>query len=149
MLRTKNLICHYSEVPNTWVFEHYLPLPERLHGQDVKIKSVFNPNDKTPSLFVYYSQTTTKYKFKDFSTGKQGDAITLVKELFNITRPYEAIQKIAVESFHLGSVENPVHHSTYFALIDRDGSIRGYFDSIDGETMERLTAYIQQLLAAS
>ena len=66
-----------------------------------------------------------------------------------LTGEYEAIQKIAVESFHLGSVENPVHHSTYFALVDPDGSIRGYFDSIDGDAMERLTAHIQQLLAAS
>lgn len=83
-----------EDVPNTWIFEHYLPLPEKLTGQDVKIKSVFNAKDKDPSLFVYHSRTASKYKFKDFSADLQGDGIELVKELFKIPRRYDAALKI-------------------------------------------------------
>ena len=71
-----------EEVPNVWIFENYLTLPEKLEGQDVNMKSVFTAKDKNPSFFVYHSRTANKYKFKDFSTGKQGDGIELVKELF-------------------------------------------------------------------
>ncbi len=83
-----------EEVPNIWVFENYLTLPEKLEGQDVQMKSVFNAKDKNPSLFIYHSRTANKYKFKDFSTGKQGDGIELVKELFGIPRRFDAGLKI-------------------------------------------------------
>jgi hypothetical protein len=104
MLRTKSLVTDFKDVPHTWIFESYLNLSERfesylnlserLSGQDVKIKSVFNPNDKSPSMFVYYSKTSNRYKFKDFSTDKQGDCIELVKDLFGISKRYDALLKI-------------------------------------------------------
>jgi hypothetical protein len=80
MLRTKLLITDITEVPREWIFEHYLQLQEKLTGQDVKIKSVFNKNDRTPSMCIYYASNNT-YKYKDFSTGKSGDAINLIMEL--------------------------------------------------------------------
>lgn len=83
-----------EEVPNVWIFENYLTLPEKLEGQDVNMKSVFTAKDKNPSFFVYHSRTANKYKFKDFSTGKQGDGIELVKELFGIPRRFDAGLKI-------------------------------------------------------
>jgi hypothetical protein len=94
MLRTKTLISDFSEVPHTWVYEHYLNLPERLNGQDVKIKSIFNPKDSNPSFFVYYSRSSDRYKFKDFSTDRQGDCVELVKELFNMSKRLDAVLKI-------------------------------------------------------
>jgi len=94
MLRTKNIISSIYEVPVEWIFENYLTLPAKLSGQDVKIKSVFNPKDNTPSMFIYHSRTTSKYKYKDFSTGKQGDGIELVKELFFLPKRFDAALKI-------------------------------------------------------
>ncbi len=82
MISTKNLILDGSKVPSTWVFEFYLDLPERLNGQNVQIKSVFHPTERTPSMWVFVDKG--QYKFKDFSTGKGGNKIDLVKELFNI-----------------------------------------------------------------
>ena len=82
MISTKNLILDGSKVPSTWVFEFYLDLPERLNGQNVQIKSVFHPSERTPSMWVFVDKG--QYKFKDFSTGKGGNRIDLVKELFNI-----------------------------------------------------------------
>ena len=82
MISTKNLISDGSKIPSTWVFEFYLDLPERLNGQNVQIKSVFHPTEKTPSMWVFVDKG--QYKFKDFSTGKGGNKIDLVKELFNL-----------------------------------------------------------------
>ena len=82
MISTKNLILDGSKVPSTWVFEFYLDLPERLNGQNVQIKSVFHPSERTPSMWVFVDKG--QYKFKDFSTGKGGNKIDLVKELFKI-----------------------------------------------------------------
>ena len=85
MISTKNFISEKDEVKSSWVFEYYLDLPERLTGQDVKIKSIFNPNERTPSMFIYLDATRNEYRYKDFSTGKQGSKIDLVQEIFNLT----------------------------------------------------------------
>jgi len=82
MLSTKHLVQNYRDVPTNWIFEYYCKLPEKLVGQDVKIHSLFNPKDKTPSMCVFFHQKDSKYYFKDFSTGKGGTALKLVQELF-------------------------------------------------------------------
>jgi len=85
MISTKNFISEKDEIKSSWVFEYYLDLPERLTGQDVKIKSIFNPNERTPSMFIYLDTTRNEYRYKDFSTGNQGSKIDLVLALFNLT----------------------------------------------------------------
>lgn len=93
MLNTKSLIIHESQVPSYWVFYYYLGLEKPLTGQTEKIKSVFNPSEKTPSMCVYVDKSIMQYKFKDFSTGKQGSKIDIVMLLFNI--PYgQAVTKL-------------------------------------------------------
>ena len=93
MFNTKNFVIEGQDVPSTWVFQYYLSLPEKLTGQDVKIVSVFNPNEKTPSFCVYVDKTIMQYKFKDFSTGKSGNKVDLVKLIFNLDFP-TAMQRI-------------------------------------------------------
>jgi 5S rRNA maturation endonuclease (ribonuclease M5) len=85
MLNTKNLLIDVHDVPSYWVFQYYLNLPEKLTGQDLKIKSVFNATEKTPSFCIYVDRNLNQYKFKDFSTGESGSKIDLVKHLFNMT----------------------------------------------------------------
>ena len=92
MISTKNLISTITDVPVEWVFEYYLNLNERLTGQDIKILSVFNPKDKVPSMCVYHSNGF--YKFKDFSSGFQGDNIELVRFMFNLQHRWQAANKI-------------------------------------------------------
>ena len=87
MFSTKNLKLEESDIPSTWVFQYYLDLPEQLTGQDIKIRSIFNPNDKTPSFCIYVDKTIMQYKFKDFSTGKGGNKADLVQLLFNLGYP--------------------------------------------------------------
>jgi len=93
MFSTKNLVLHPSDVPSYWVFQYYLNLSEALVGQDIKIKSIFNPNERTPSFCIYVDKAAMQYKFKDFSTGKSGNKVDLVKMMFNIDFPM-ASQKI-------------------------------------------------------
>jgi len=99
MLSTKSLITSITDIPREWIFEYYLKLTERLTGQDVKLKSVFNPADKTPSMYVFFSSNSI-YKYKDFSTGKAGDALDLVKEMFKLSTRGETAHKIIQDYNH-------------------------------------------------
>ncbi len=94
MLKTKSLTTTISAVPREWVFEHYLKLKVKLTGQDIRIKSPFNPEDKKPSFFVYYSNKYKKYLFKDFSMDYQGDGTELIMKMFSLTTRGEAAHKI-------------------------------------------------------
>jgi 5S rRNA maturation endonuclease (ribonuclease M5) len=93
MISTKNLIARLEDVPKEWVFEFYLKLPEKLTGQIVKIKSIFNSREKTPSMYIYMDNNNT-YKFKDFSSGNGGDALNLVQTIFNYPSRARASFKI-------------------------------------------------------
>ena len=106
MLRTKALISNLNEVPREWVFEYYLKLTEKLTGQDIKMTSVFNPLEKNPSMFVYFSKNTQSYKFKDFSShDRSGDAIALVQMMFNLSSRGDAAFKI-IEDFNQWTLNN-------------------------------------------
>ena len=79
MLSTKNLVIKESDIPSYWVFQYYLNVNEKLDGQDVKITSVWNPSEKTPSMCIYVDVKKQCYMFKDFSTGKGGNKINLIQ----------------------------------------------------------------------
>jgi hypothetical protein len=84
MLSTKNIIHSIIDVPTSWVFEKYCSLNEKLTGQTCKIKSIFNPKDRTPSMYIFPSGNL--YVFKDFSTGLGGDCIDLVANVLAVPR---------------------------------------------------------------
>jgi hypothetical protein len=94
MISTKNIISSLSDVPAEWPFEYYLQLKEKLTGQDIKILSAFNAKDKIPSMFIYMDSRNMIYKFKDFSSGYQGDNVQLVMLLFNLPERRHAAGKI-------------------------------------------------------
>lgn len=98
MFKTKNLVHDVKDVPVGWVFEHFCKLKEKLSGQDVKIKSLFNSKERTPSMCIYFDKNSKVYKYKDFSTGKGGSAIDLVKELQNL--PYHKACNLIVEQYN-------------------------------------------------
>jgi hypothetical protein len=83
MISTKTIVSDIVDVPREWIFEFYLKLDEKLSGQDIKINSAFNPRDKTPSMCIYVD-VKSNYRYKDFSSGRGGDALDLVKDLFNL-----------------------------------------------------------------
>ncbi len=51
-----------------------------------------------------------------------------------------AVHQIAFSTFHLGDVITVMDHSTRFALVDKNGYIRGYYDSTDPKALNALAA---------
>jgi hypothetical protein len=96
MFNTKNLVHDVKDVPSSWIFEHFCVLKEKLNGQDVKFKSIFNPGERTPSMCIYFDGKV--YKFKDFSTGKGGDAIHFVKEMTHLS--FHKTCQLIVETYN-------------------------------------------------
>ncbi len=92
MISTKIIVSNSFDVPSNWIFEQYCSLPEKLEGQDVKIKSMFNTRDSVPSM-VIFCRGDGDYYFKDFSTDKGGTGVRLVMELFNLSLG-DAVNKI-------------------------------------------------------
>jgi len=97
MFKTKNLVHDVKNVPTQWIFQHFCSIKEKLAGQDVKIKSLFNPNERTPSMCIYTDKSNT-YRYKDFSTGKGGSAIDLVKDLKQV--PFHKACQLIVENYN-------------------------------------------------
>jgi hypothetical protein len=119
MIRTKKAISK-DDIPSSWIFEHYLMLDEKLHGQHLKIKSVFNKTEKTPSMFIFPCADQV-YRFKDFSSGHSGDAYELVSRIYGI-RYGEAIEKV-LKDFNdsgrpLPELELKLEISSAYQLID-------------------------------
>jgi len=52
--------------------------------------------------------------------------------------------------FKLGSIEEPVFHSSKFALVDRQGLIRGYYDGVQpGEVSQSFSDFFWDNLISS
>jgi len=90
---------------------------------DVALVSIsVNPEMDTPQVLKEYSsQYNANTQKWHFLTGKR----TMIKEL-------------AVNSFKLGSIEDPIFHSSYFSLVDRNGYVRGYYDGTQKEGINKL-----------
>jgi hypothetical protein len=93
MFKTKNLVHDVKEVPVPWVFEHYCKLKEKLNGKSVTINSLFNEKDRVPSMCIYLDKDKGEYRFKDFSSGKGGSCVELVKQFHGISF-HESCRKI-------------------------------------------------------
>jgi DNA primase len=93
MIRTTHLTSDLNDIPSNWVFEHYCGLTERLTGQELKIKSLFNQSERTPSFTIFFSEG--KYYYKDFSSGHGGTAFNFVMILFNLSSSQTAAKLLA------------------------------------------------------
>lgn len=113
MLSTRKLISEINDVPREWAFEYYLNLKEKLTGQNVKILSVFNAKDKVPSMFVYFDVSSGEYKFKDFSSGYQGDHVNLVVKIFDLPGYSHGVNKIIMDYENYLKDNNIVHTVEY------------------------------------
>ena len=63
-----------------------------------------------------------------------------------LTGPRQDIERLALHSFKIGSVDNIVMHSAYFVLVDRRGNIRGYYEGTEKKEIDRLFKDIALLL---
>jgi protein SCO1/2 len=70
-----------------------------------------------------------------------------------LTGPKAAVLDLARDGFKLPFAEDPnaadpITHSTRLILVDQTGAIRGLYEGVGGEGIDRLVADIQRLLAA-
>ena len=89
-----------------------------------------NPEQDTPAVLADYA--------KKFSADTH--------QWHFLTGTRAALTDIAVHSFKLGSIEEPIFHSADFVLIDRKGQMRGYYDGTDPKNIQLLFKAIAALL---
>ena len=63
-----------------------------------------------------------------------------------LTGKREEIKEIALNSFKLGKIDEPIFHSPHFTLIDRHGSIRGYYKGTEKQEIDKLFADAAKLV---
>lgn len=63
-----------------------------------------------------------------------------------LTGERATIERLAIQDFKVGSVEQIAFHSTYFVLVDRSGRIRGYYDATDAARLRQLFVDIAFLM---
>lgn len=64
-----------------------------------------------------------------------------------LTGGRDAIHSLAVDGFHVGSIDEPMFHSTRFILVDSQARIRGYYISSEPEELARLERDFRVLAA--
>jgi protein SCO1/2 len=106
-------------------------LQHRFAGRDDLrfVTITVNPDQDTPEVLRDYA--------------KRFEADT--RQWHFLTGSREAIHALAVEGFHLGSVDEPVFHSTSFVLVDGEGRIRGYYDGLKEREVHQLAADLERL----
>lgn len=62
-----------------------------------------------------------------------------------LTGPEATLQKLDRDVFKLGNLNAAMEHSTRFVLIDRQGRIRGYYETSESQSIARLIADIHAL----
>ncbi|MEK7083802.1 MAG: SCO family protein [Patescibacteria group bacterium] len=88
-----------------------------------------NPENDSPDVLKKYAEKNGADPQKwIFLTGSRDD-----------------IQKLVAGSFKLGDIKEPVFHSSYFALVDRQGRIRGYYDGTEDIAVQKLLKDIMRL----
>lgn len=91
--------------------------------KDVRFVSItVNPENDTPERLAEYAKL---YKAD-------------TSQWIFLTGDRETITKLAVNSFKLGDMKDPVFHSAYFSLVDRNGFIRGVYDGTDMQAIQEL-----------
>lgn len=66
-----------------------------------------------------------------------------------LTGPEESIKNIIKDGFKIGDYEDIIFHSEKFALVDKKGNIRGYYNGMDTEEMDKLKKDVNSLLSES
>lgn len=123
MFSLNNFVASIDDIPSDWIFENYLSLPEKLSGQNVRMKSLFNPDDRDPSMYLYYVKGVGSYRYKCFSTGKSGNAVDLMAKLwgtdyksalYKVKDDYQSFLKTGKKSEKKEFVETKWVVSDYF-----------------------------------
>jgi len=97
------------------------------------VSFTIDPKRDTPEALATYGKSFGANPDKwYFLTGAQ-------KDLHHLSR----------EVFMLGNIDGSLEHSTRFVLVDTQSRIRGFYDSSDTESMDKLTKNLRSLLSGA
>jgi protein SCO1/2 len=101
-----------------------------------------DPQADTPDVLDAYARLRTidPQRWR-LLTGPVDDVVSLIRKGFML-----ALQRSDVPNAGRLATEGPVIHSTRLVLVDRDGRIRGYYETNDAGDMERLIGDTRYLL---
>ena len=93
-----------------------------------------DPTRDTPQTLAAYAKRFRNDARWTFLTGKRDDIV-----------------KVSVQGFKLAAGDpgpggDPLLHSSKFAVADKNGVIRGYYDATDGTVPEQVASAVEQLL---
>ena len=104
-------------------------------GRDFRRVSVsVDPAHDTPEVLQEFKEARGVPEEWLFLTGEPAEVLALVRDGFHL----------AVEP-DTGNPVDPIIHSTRFVLLDARGRIRGYYDGLDGDELERLERDLRRL----
>jgi protein SCO1 len=89
-----------------------------------------DPDNDTPQALIQYAERFQARKDR----------------WFFLTGEKSAIHHLAKDGFLVGGVEDVMLHTTRFMLVDRQGQLRGYYDSSDQESLKQLLTDAEILL---
>jgi protein SCO1/2 len=97
---------------------------------DVRIVSfTVDPAKDTPPVLTEYAKT-------------HGAASSM---WYFLTGPVATLQMLDRDAFKLGNIDGTMQHSTRFVLVDRQGRIRGYYDTSESSAIPKVIADIYAL----
>ena len=120
---------------------HMASLEPRFSDPKFKLVSFsVDPDYDTPAILTQYA---SRYGAKEdkwlFLTGPKTQVWNLITAGFQL-----GVEEASAEDLASGS--EPVMHSSRFVLVDREGYIRGYYDSSEPEKMSQLAKDAATLL---
>jgi protein SCO1/2 len=62
-----------------------------------------------------------------------------------LTGPQSTLNQLGLQAFKLNSVDGTLQHSTRFALVDKSGHVRGYYETSEPSSIPKLIADIHAL----
>ncbi len=94
---------------------------------------------------------STNVQFVSFTVDPERDSTARLREYADaydadperwlfLTGHKDTIATLATDGFHAGSKDDPILHSTLFAIVDRKGHIRNYYHSDDPDLIKKVVA---------
>jgi protein SCO1 len=97
---------------------------------DVRLVSfTIDPAEDTPKVLAHYAQV-------------HGASAAM---WYFLTGPVPTLQMLDRDAFKLGNIDGTLEHSTRFVLVDRQGRIRGYYDTSDVSSIPKVIADVKAL----
>lgn len=115
-------------------------LRRELPDEVVFVSFTVDPANDTPEVLARYAANFKADVRWRFLTGPQRDLYALSTDGFKL-----AAMEVPPSQQKAGEGDGPFLHSSKFVLVDREGEIRGYYDSEDEDELKNLRSDVGRL----